>query len=152
MLTALAVLAGTLSGCGSDVFERCVPEKSAAVSSADLDGTYEGRRDAEGVRLTLTPAAGQAGGTLTAENWPTSDYYRDELGDTFDGSGTWAFDAASAPGKDPLLRLNFDKPRDMLPGDTVDLLTIGVDAKRTVVYKNDDPDTCPSFRLDLKKS
>ncbi|MEV3992068.1 hypothetical protein AB0J57_24460 [Streptomyces sp. NPDC049837] len=148
---ALAVLTAMLSACGSDTFERCVPKESAAASSADLSGTYEGRRDAEGVRLTLATAPNQSGGTLSAENWPTGDYYWEELGDTFDGSGTWEIDPPSGPDESPMLRLHFDKPKDMLRGDTVDLLTIAADSERTVIYKNADPDTCPSFRLDLKK-
>jgi hypothetical protein len=150
VVTALVVLAGTLSACGADAFERCVPEESAEAGGADLAGTYEGKRDAEGVRLTLTTVPRQSGGTLSVENWPTGDYYREELGETFDGSGTWEIDPPSGPEKSPLLRLHFDKPKALLRGDTVDLLTIAVDSKRTVVYKNDDPDTCPSFRLDLK--
>ncbi|MFE7431214.1 hypothetical protein [Streptomyces sp. NPDC057545] len=121
------------------------------MSSADLAGTFEGVRDAKGVRLTLTTAPGQAGGTLAVRNWPTGDYYRAELGETFDGSGTWEIDRPTTSDASPLLRLHFDKPRDMLRGDTVDLLAIAVDSDRAVIYKNDDPDTCPSFRLDLKK-
>ncbi|WP_329118729.1 hypothetical protein [Streptomyces sp. NBC_01353] len=48
--------------------------------------------------------------------------------------------------------LHFEKPEGILRGDTVDLLTIVADSERTVIYENDDPDTCPDFRLDLKKS
>jgi hypothetical protein len=39
----------------------------------------------------------------------------------------------------------------MLRGETDDLLTIAAASDQTVVYKNDEPDTCPSFRLDLNK-
>ncbi|MFB7372621.1 hypothetical protein ACFC0D_22550 [Streptomyces sp. NPDC056222] len=150
-MTALVVLGGTVSGCGSDLFERCVPEESSAASSADLTGTFEGELDADGARLTLTTAPGQAGGTLTAENWPTGDRHLAELGDTFDGSGTWEVDRQSDPDDIPRLRLYFEKPEGILRGDTVDLLTITADSERTVVYKHDDPDTCPDFVLELKK-
>ncbi|GAA4909138.1 hypothetical protein ACFPM3_12075 [Streptomyces coeruleoprunus] len=150
-MTALGLLSTTLTACGTDAFERCVPEESASAAAAGIDGTYEGVRDAEGVRLTLTNGSGKAGNTLTVENWPTGDYYRDELGETFDGSGTWEIDRSTASEQSPLLRLHFDKPKPLLRGDTIDLLTITSDDKRVVLYDNTDPDTCPSFRLDLEK-
>jgi hypothetical protein len=73
------------------------------------------------------------------------------MGDTFDGSLTWPIDRPSEPGESPLLRLHFTHLRTCSGGETDDLLTIADASDRTVVYKNDEPDTCPSFRLDLNK-
>ncbi|MET9887401.1 hypothetical protein ABZZ20_30535 [Streptomyces sp. NPDC006430] len=154
--TALIVLTWPLTACGGSdgagPFERCVPEESATVSTAELDGSYEGSREAAGARLTLTSRPGQVGGTLTAENWPTGDAFRDELGPSFSTTGTWELTRPSGSTKHPLLRLHFDPPKPDLPTpDTIDLLSVGIDAKRTFIYDNADPDTCPDFRLQLRK-
>ncbi|MBT2454168.1 hypothetical protein [Streptomyces sp. ISL-86] len=152
-VAALAALVGSLTACGSDAFERCVPEESTTASAAQLVGTYEGSLTAKGVRLTLTATPGQnAGGTLTAENWPTGNFYRSKLGEAFTGSGTWEVESGRPPNSRSLLRLHFEQPELFLPGDTLDKLSIGVDAKRIFVYDNPDPDVCPDFRLQLQQN
>ncbi|MEU9377903.1 hypothetical protein AB0D94_29660 [Streptomyces sp. NPDC048255] len=150
---ALAVLVGSLTACGSDTFERCVPEESTTAGAAQLAGTYEGSLKAEGVRLTLTAdPGGKGGGTLSAENWPTGGFHRAELGEAFSGSGTWEVESGQSPNGRSLLRLHFEKPQLFLPGDTLDKLSIGIDAERTFVYDNSDPDVCPDFRLKLQRN
>ncbi|WP_123517909.1 hypothetical protein [Streptomyces sp. 2132.2] len=122
------------------------------MSTAELEGSYEGSREAAGTRLTLTTRPGQVGGTLTTENWPTGEAFRDELGPSFSTTGTWELTRPSGSAKHPLLRLHFDAPKPELPSpDTIDLLSVGIDAKRTFIYDNADPDTCPAFRLQLRK-
>ncbi|MGW6948480.1 hypothetical protein [Streptomyces xanthophaeus] len=148
---ALAVLAGSLTACSADAFERCVPEESTTAGAVQLPGTYEGALKAKGVRLTLTTASGGEGaGTLTAENWPTGSAHEATLGKTFSGSGTWEVETDNAPNRRRVVRLHFDKPELFLPGDTVDKLSIGIDAERTFVYTNPDPEICPKFRLKLQ--
>ncbi|MEU8843776.1 hypothetical protein AB0D97_32425 [Streptomyces roseus] len=154
--TALIALTWPLTACGSSggtgAFERCVPEESASVSTVELEGRYEGSRSAAGARLTLSPRPGQVGGTLTAENWPTGEAFRDELGPSFGTSGTWELTRPSGSTEHTLLRLHFDPPKPDLPTpDTIDLLSVGIDAKRTFLYDNADPNTCPDFRLQLRK-
>lgn len=152
-LAALAVLAGSLTACGSGAFERCVPEESTTASAAQLVGTYEGSLKAAGVRLTLTATPNQnSGGTLTVENWPTGSFYRSKPGEAFTGSGTWEVESGRPPKSRSLLRLHFEQPELLLPGDTLDKLSIGVDAERTFVYDNADPDVCPDFRLRLRRN
>ncbi|MET9885217.1 hypothetical protein ABZZ20_19210 [Streptomyces sp. NPDC006430] len=56
------------------------------------------------------------------------------------------------PSRRSLLRLHFDKPELLLPGDTLDKLSIGIDGKRTFVYDDRDPDVCPDFRLRLQQN
>ncbi|WP_405710303.1 hypothetical protein OG264_16615 [Streptomyces xanthophaeus] len=148
---ALAVLAGSLTACSAETFERCVPEESTTAGAVQLPGTYEGALKAKGVRLTLTTASGGKGaGTLTAENWPTGSAHEATLGKTFSGSGTWEVETDNSPDRRRVVRLHFDKPELFLPGDTVDKLSIGIDAERTFVYTNPDPEICPKFRLKLQ--
>ncbi|MER5728999.1 hypothetical protein ABT084_11815 [Streptomyces sp. NPDC002138] len=147
---ALAVLCWPLTACGlaggSD--ERCVPAPATTASTVDLEGSYEGSLDAKDARLTLTTRPGEGGGTLTVQNWPTGDSFRKELGTSFSTTGTWELDQPSAGSPHALLRLHFDPPKPGLPApDTTDLLSVGIDAKRTFVYADNDPDTCPDFRL-----
>ncbi|MFD3695655.1 hypothetical protein ACFWUZ_05775 [Streptomyces sp. NPDC058646] len=150
-VAALAVLAGSLTACGSGAFERCVPQASTA-SAAELAGSYEGSLDAEGVRLTLTAAPGQnRGGTLTVENWPTGGFHTSEPGRAFTGSGTWEIDTGRATKGRSLLRLHFEEPELLLPGDVLDTLSIGIDSERTFLYDDFDPDVCPDFRLKLRQ-
>ncbi|MFE9799765.1 hypothetical protein ACFYP6_12905 [Streptomyces goshikiensis] len=152
-LVALAALVGLLSACGSDAFERCVPEESTTASAAQLAGTYEGSFKAKDIRLALTATPGQnTGGTLTVENWPTGSFHRSKLGETFTGSGTWEVEPGRPPNSRSLLRLHFEQPELLLPGDTLDKLSIGIDTKRTFVYDNSDPDVCPDFRLKLQQN
>ncbi|MFK0253655.1 hypothetical protein [Streptomyces sp. NPDC090445] len=151
--TALLALTWPLTACGGPgVFEHCVPEESSTASSAELEGSYEGSLDAKGTRLVLKTRPGESGGTLTVENWPTGDSFRNELGPSFSGTGTWQIARPSGSEKSALLRLHFDPPKPDLPTpDTIDLLSIGIDAKRTFLYDNADPDTCPDFRLQLQR-
>ncbi|MEF2529407.1 MULTISPECIES: hypothetical protein [Streptomyces] len=154
--TALFLLTWPLTACGvsggDGLFERCVPEEATRANTAELEGSYEGSQEAKGTRLTLTARPGRSGGTLTVENWPTGDSFRDELGPSFSGTGTWEIDHPSGSAKHPLLRLQFDPPKpDMPTPHTIDLLSIGIDAKRTFIYDNKDPDTCPHFRLQLRE-
>ncbi|MET9700795.1 hypothetical protein ABZY31_28320 [Streptomyces sp. NPDC006529] len=150
---ALAALSWPLTACGlaDGALERCVPAPATTASTADLAGSYEGSRDAKGTRLTLTTRPGGSGGTLTVENWPTGDSFRKELGTSFNTTGTWEIDRPSDGSPHALLRLDFDPPKPGLPApDTIDMLSIGIDAKRTFIYADDDPDTCPHFRLQLR--
>ncbi|MFE3608138.1 hypothetical protein [Streptomyces goshikiensis] len=152
-LAALAALAGSLTACGSDALERCVPEESTTAGAAQLVGTYEGFLKAKDIHLTLTATPGQnTGGTLTVENWPTGSFHRSGLGETFSGSGTWELESGRPPTSRSLLRFHFEQPELFLPGDTLDKLSIGIDAKRTFVYDNPDPDVCPDFRLKLRRN
>lgn len=148
---ALTVLAGSVTACGSNAFERCVPEESTTASAAQLVGTYEGSLKAKGVRLALAATPGQnSGGSLTVENWPTGTPYRSEPGEAFTGSGTWEVESGRPPRSRSLLRLHFEQPEPLLPGDTLDKLSVGIDAERIFVYDNTDPDVCPDFRLKLQ--
>ncbi|GAA0601851.1 hypothetical protein [Streptomyces crystallinus] len=146
-VAALAVLPATLTACGSDALERCVPAAAESATPGELVGRYEGAHEADGVRLTLSP-----GGAMTAQKWPTGDYHRAELGKAFNGSGTWEIEPATSATHRALLRLHFTKPALFLQGDTLDKLTIGTDATRTDLYEDFDPDVCPDFRLRLQKS
>lgn len=145
-VAALVVLAATLTACGSDTFERCVPVAAKSATPGELIGRYEGAHEADGVRLTLS-----SGGAMRAEKWPTGDYHRAELGTTFNGTGTWEIEPATASNDRALLRLHFTKPTLFLKGDTLDKLTIGIDGTRTDLYEDFDPDVCPDFRLQRRK-
>ncbi|WP_369378370.1 hypothetical protein [Streptomyces sp. cg36] len=109
----------------------------------ELIGRYEGAHEADGVRLTLPE-----GGAVRAEKWPTGDYHRAELGESFDGSGTWEVEQATGSRDRALLRPHFTAPARFLQGDTLDGLTIGTDGSRTDLYDDFDPDVCPDFRLE----
>ncbi|NEB74370.1 hypothetical protein G3I40_03850 [Streptomyces sp. SID14478] len=144
----LAVLVGGLSvGCSSDALKRCVPEKSAQISSTDLEGSYRGSGDADGAHIRLKSSPGEFGGTMTVRDWPGSDFPRYGKDKKFDGSGTWQVDRTADSGKYPMVRLSFEDPDALTTVSTVDMLSIGVDAKRSVLYDEADPDTCPAFRL-----
>ncbi|MER8095951.1 hypothetical protein [Streptomyces goshikiensis] len=150
---ALTVLVGSLTACGSDALERCVPEASTTASAAQLVGTYEGSLEAEGVRLTLTATpGGNRGGTLTAENWPTGNFHKSQPGRAFTGTGTWEVEDARPPKGRSLIRMQFDDPSEVTSSDTLDKLSIGIDAKRIFVYDDSDPDVCPDFRLKLRQN
>ncbi|MER7467088.1 hypothetical protein [Streptomyces sp. NPDC097981] len=144
--TTLAVLAATLTACGSDAFQRCVPVAGKGATPLEVIGSYEGSGKAGGVRLTLS-----SGGAMTAEKWLNGSYFGADSGDTFNASGTWEIQQATASNDRALLRLHFDKPVGFLKGDTLDRLSIGVDATRTFLYDDFDPDVCPDFRLRLQK-
>ncbi|MFK0255933.1 hypothetical protein [Streptomyces sp. NPDC090445] len=153
LVLALAAVGGALTACGSDAFERCVPEAADTAGAAQLAGTFDGELKAKGASLVLTLTPGTAqGGSFTAENWPTGDSsFHAHLGKTFSGSGTWQVQApVSAKGR-TMLVLEFTEPEGFLHGDTLDKLSIGIDAKRTFVYDDRDPDVCPKFRLRLRQ-
>jgi hypothetical protein len=150
-VTAVAAL-GLLLPLGacasaSTAVEACMAKQATSVSSVDLTGTYTGEDEAKAVTMTLKPAGGRSGGTVTVHNWPTGDWYKSELGDTFNGSGTWQVDYSGGPGDPPQVGLSFTEPRLFLDGYTIDKLSIAMDSTRTYLYKNDDPDACPAFRL-----
>ncbi|MZD05400.1 hypothetical protein GTW43_09945 [Streptomyces sp. SID5785] len=147
---ALATLAGGLIvACSSGTSGRCVPKRTAQVSSAELEGTYRGSHDADGARITLKTSPGEFGGTMTVRRWPTDDFPRYGGDKTFDGSGRWQVSRTAGSGKYPMLKLSFETPEDPLAtAGTVALLSIGVDAKHSVLYDDADPDTCPAFRLE----
>ncbi|OEJ22274.1 hypothetical protein BGK67_32380 [Streptomyces subrutilus] len=128
-----------------------MPEPSTTASAAQLVGTYVGSREADGVRLTLTATpGGNRGGTLTAENWPTGNFHTSQPGKAFTGSGTWEVEDPRPPTRRSLLRLQFEDPAEVTSGDTLDKLSIGIDAQRIFVYDDVDPDVCPAFRLQLQ--
>ncbi|MFC9497599.1 hypothetical protein [Streptomyces sp. NPDC056982] len=125
---AAPTLAGGLFvGGSSDTFERCVPEETGEVSSADLEGSYRGSGDGDGATITLKATSGQFGGTMTVHPWPSSDFPRYGKDKSFDGSGTWQVDKTAEIAKYATVRVSFDEP---------DALTSA------------DPDTCPAFRLE----
>lgn len=88
---------------------------------------------------------------MTAEKWRNGSYFDTKSGDTFDASGTWEIQRATGSNDRALVRLHFDKPFGSLKDDTLDELSIGVDATRTFLYDDFDPDVCPDFRLQLQK-
>ncbi|MGH4032714.1 hypothetical protein ACQB60_27690 [Actinomycetota bacterium Odt1-20B] len=144
---ALTVLAGGLAyACSSDAFERCVPEKSKQVNSTELEGSYRGTLKAAGTRITLKTSPGRFGGTMTVRNWPRHGFPNYSKGSTFDDSGTWHVDTTTDDY--PMVQLYFDKPDEPLtPHDKVERLSIGVNAKRSILYDDPDPDVCPDFLL-----
>ncbi|MEU8955500.1 hypothetical protein AB0C93_14465 [Streptomyces sp. NPDC048518] len=122
------------------------------MTSGDLAGTYRGEGDAEGVTLTLkAPGASESGpdgGKVSVRDWPTGDWYRSELGEAFDGSGTWSVvQGGTSATEFAHLSLSFTAPERFLNGDTLDSLSIATSGGRTYLYAEDDPDVCPSFRL-----
>ncbi|WP_225838131.1 hypothetical protein [Streptomyces sp. NK08204] len=153
-VTAVAVpaLLYPLAGCSSaaTAVEACMGKQATSVSSVDLTGTYAGEGRARGATITLTSTDGKPGGRVTVHHWPTGSYYRGELGGTFDGSGTWELQHGASAGGHPQVGLSLTEPRFFLPGDTLDTLSIAGDGKRTYLYQEDDPDTCPAFRVRLR--
>ncbi|MDI3417939.1 hypothetical protein [Streptomyces luteolus] len=148
-----AMLSAPLAACSpADLAASCVPPKSKAVIASELVGTFKGAKDADDAGIVLKEKHGQGGGTLSVRNWPTGDYYRDSLGATFDGTGTWEIQPASKTVKNPLLHLHFEEPKEFASGGTVDMLSVASDSKRTVIYEDTDPDVCPKFRLELRRN
>ncbi|MFG3552719.1 hypothetical protein [Streptomyces sp. NPDC047725] len=155
-LPAAAVLAllTCLPGCSSapTAVEGCMGERAVGAASGQLAGTYRGEGDAEGVTLTLkAPQSKPGSGTVTVHDWPTGDWYRSELGETFDGSGTWSVvQGGTSATEFAHLSLSFTAPQRFLKGDTLDSLSIAQGDGRTYLYADDDPDICPAFRLQLQ--
>ncbi|MEV5546562.1 hypothetical protein AB0L35_10620 [Streptomyces sp. NPDC052309] len=90
-------------------------------------------------------------GTVTVHDWPTGDWYRSELGETFDGSGTWSVVQGSTSATEfAHLSLSFTAPERFLNGDTLDSLSIAQGDGRTCLYADGDPEVCPVFRLRLQ--
>jgi len=81
---------------------------------------------------------------------PTGDWYRSELGDAFDGSGTRVGPPGAGTGGTPRVGLRLTEPKLFLDGDTLDTLSVASDAERTFLYEDDDPDICAKFRLQLE--
>ncbi|SMF14393.1 hypothetical protein [Streptomyces sp. Amel2xC10] len=61
-----------------------MPRDTAGIGSGDLVGTYAGVEDAEGATVVLGPLDGRGKGKVTVRGWPAGDWYRSEVGDTFD--------------------------------------------------------------------
>lgn len=140
---AVAVLLVPLAGCSaaSTAVEACLGKQADGATAGELAGRYVGEADAEGVAITLMASEREPGsGTFTVRNWPTGDWYRSELGDAFDGSGTWSVQSAQ-------VHLSVTAPERFLHGDTLDALSIAEDGSRLSLYEDDDPDVCPAFRL-----
>ncbi|WP_077796929.1 hypothetical protein [Streptomyces sp. JHA26] len=150
---AVAVLAllTCLPGCSSEPtsVEACMGKQAVGATSGQLAGTYRGEGDAEGVTLTLKASRDESGsGTVTVRDWPTGDWYRSELGETFDGSGTWSVvQGGTSATEFAHLALSFTTPQRFLKGDTLDSLSIAEGDGHTHLYADDDPDVCPAFRL-----
>ncbi|MFF9626916.1 hypothetical protein [Streptomyces griseosporeus] len=148
---ALALLLVPLAGCSSasTAVEACMGKQSVGATSGELAGAYAGEGEAEGVTITLTPSENKpGGGRVTVHNWPTGDWYKGELGETFDGSGTWAVVGGGTSGADhAYVSLSFTAPQRFLDGDTLDRLSIAEDGAHVYLYEDDDPDVCPAFRL-----
>ncbi|MEU5536712.1 hypothetical protein [Streptomyces sp. NPDC020362] len=156
LVTTVAVLAllSPLAACSSasSAVEACMGKQAASATSGELAGTYRGEGDAEGATITLKASDSKPGGTVTVHHWPTGSWHKSELGDTFDGSGTWDVAGGTGSGDHAQVRLSFTKPELFLHGDTLDSLSIAMDGKRTFLYQDDDPDVCPKFRLRLVTS
>ncbi|MET7359764.1 hypothetical protein ABZS76_15070 [Streptomyces sp. NPDC005562] len=156
-LSAAAAAVGLLAclpGCSSasGAVEGCVGAQAVGATSGELAGTYRGEGDAEGVTLTLkAPEASESepgGGKVTVRDWPTGDWYRSELGEAFDGSGTWSVvQGGTSATEFAHLSVSFTAPERFLGGDTLDSLLIAERDGRTSLYAEDDPDACPAFRL-----
>ncbi|MFI8252004.1 hypothetical protein [Streptomyces filamentosus] len=148
---AVLTLLFCLPGCSSasTAVEACMGQQAVGATSGELAGTYRGEGDAEGVTLTLRASPTVPGsGTVTVHDWPTGDWYRSELGDTFDGSGTWSVVQGGATATEfARLSLSFTAPKPLLDGDTLDSLSIAETDGRISLYTQDDPDVCPAFRL-----
>ncbi|PZT68965.1 hypothetical protein DN402_16335 [Streptomyces sp. SW4] len=136
-----------LPGCSSvsTAVEGCMGKQAVGATSGELAGTYRGEGDAEGVTLILEASESEPGsGTVTVNNWPTGDWYRSELGETFDGSGTWSvIQGGTSATEFARLSLSFTAPERFLDGDTLDSLSIAQGDRRTYLYADDDPDVCP---------
>ncbi|MFJ4322332.1 hypothetical protein ACIP3A_04320 [Streptomyces tricolor] len=147
---ALGLLA-PLAACSSasTAVEACMAQQAVSATSGEVEGTYLGEGDAEGVKLTLKASDTRTGGTVTVHHWPTGDWYESELGETFDGSGTWDVEGGTRPGDHARVHLSFTAPELFLRGYTLDMLSVATDAERTYLYEDDDPDVCPAFRLRL---
>ncbi|MGI5359987.1 hypothetical protein ACQI4E_32465 [Streptomyces sp. CA-252508] len=148
---ALLALLTCLPGCSSasTAVEGCMGKQAIGATSGELAGTYQGEGDAEGVTLTLKASESKPGsGTVTVHDWPTGDWYQSELGETFDGSGTWSVVQGGTSATEFVhLSLSFTAPKRFLEGDTLDSLSIAQGDERTYLYADDDPDICPAFRL-----
>ncbi|MDX3343564.1 MULTISPECIES: hypothetical protein [Streptomyces] len=141
-----------LGACSAGSARTCLPD-GGAVSSAAVVGAYTGLRDAKGVSFRLeadTERPGASGGRVTVGNWPTGDWYRPELGETFDGAGTWEFRPGGEAGEKATVSFVFTEPRKFGANDTLDTLTVAADSGRVVLYENDDPDICPRFWLESR--
>ncbi|MHC3391095.1 hypothetical protein ACLQ2E_16815 [Streptomyces lavendulocolor] len=155
-LAAAAVLAllTCLPGCSSasTAVEGCMGKQAVGATSGELAGTYRGEGDAEGVTLALKASESEPGsGTVTVRDWPTGDWYRSELGESFDGSGTWSMvQGGTSATEFAHLSLSFTTPKRFLDGDTLDSLSIAEGDGRIHLYAEDDPDVCPAFRLRLQ--
>ncbi|MEU1010231.1 hypothetical protein [Streptomyces sp. NPDC005890] len=151
LVTAAAVLGllSPLAACSSasTAVEACMGKQATSATSGELEGTYVGEADAKGVTITLKASDKGTGGTVTVRHWPTGSWYKSELGDTFDGSGTW--DVVGGTGSDAYgqVHLSFTEPKRFLQDDTLDSLSIAEDGERVYLYEDDDPDVCPKFRL-----
>ncbi|MGW1596420.1 hypothetical protein [Streptomyces sp. NPDC002343] len=99
------------------------------------------------MQITLKASAAGTGGTVTVRDRPTGDWYKSELGETFDGSGTWDVEGGSEAGDHARVHLSFTEPELFLRGYTVDMLSVATDSEHTYLYEDDDPDVCPAFRL-----
>ncbi|MEU1402147.1 hypothetical protein ABZ471_07225 [Streptomyces sp. NPDC005728] len=156
LVTAAGVLGllSPLAGCSSasTAVEACMAKQAASATSGELAGTYVGEDHAKGATITLKASDTRTGGTVTVHNWPTGDWYKSELGDTFDGSGTWDVVGDTRPGEYVQVHLSITEPELFLRDHTVDSLSIATDSKRTFLYEDDDPDTCPIFRLRMVTS
>ncbi|MEU3828296.1 hypothetical protein [Streptomyces sp. SID161] len=151
LVTAAAVLGllTPLAACSSasTAVEACMARQAESATSGEVAGTYRGEAQAKGATITLRASDSGTGGTVTVHDWPTGDWYRSELGDTFDGSGTWDVAGGYGAGDPGQVRLSFTAPELFLRGYTVDSLSIAADSERTYLYEDDDPDVCPAFRL-----
>ncbi|AWT43798.1 MULTISPECIES: hypothetical protein [Streptomyces] len=148
---ALALLLAPLAGCSSasTAVEACMGKQAVGATSGELAGEYAGEGEAKGVTITLTPSEAKPGsGRVTVHNWPTGDWYKGELGETFDGSGSWAvIGGGNSAAEHAYVALSFTTPERFLEGDTLDRLSIAGDGARVYLYEDDDPDVCPAFRL-----
>lgn len=152
--TAVLALLTFLPGCSSATtpVEGCMGKQAVGATSGQLAGTYQGEGDAKGVTLTRKASENKPGsGTVTVHDWRTGDWYRSELGESFDGSGTWSVvQGGTSATEFARLSLSFTAPERFLEGDTLDSLSIAQSDGRTFLYADDDPDVCPAFRLRLQ--
>ncbi|MEU2717510.1 hypothetical protein [Streptomyces sp. NPDC007205] len=155
-MTAVAVpaLLSPLAGCSSasTAVEACMAKQADSATPGELAGTYGGEGDAKGATITLRASGSKPGGTVTVHHWPTGDWYKRELGATFNGSGSWSVQSGTGSEAHARVQLSFTEPRTFLNGDTLDKLSIAMDSERTYLYEDDDPDVCPKFRLRMTGS
>ncbi|MBC2877214.1 MULTISPECIES: hypothetical protein [Streptomyces] len=141
VVAGVLVVGGLVGGAWLSSDGRGCPEAVARASEGEVAGEYEGL-DGMRVRLRYDPGAGR--GTFSVAHWPYegSPAYRKEK--TFGAAGTWSLSQASGVAE-TRVRLSFDdRPAHRRPLET---LVVGREGDERVLFKETDPDNCPSTVL-----